>query len=251
MKIETVPIKTLKLDPENARKHSQKNIKAIAGSLTTFGQRRPLVVWGDIVIAGNGTMEAAKSIGWEKIEITRVPADWTHDQARAYALADNRTAELAEWDDSILAEQLIELDAVGYNIGDWGFESLEPPTDPGEMSDNPYTATVNIPQYEIVGEQPTVTELFDESRTNELIAEIKATDMPKDVKEFLIKAAGRHTVFNYQKIAEFYPHASAEVQALMERSALVIIDIDDAIREGYVKFAATIEDIKNMETDDE
>ena len=250
MKIETVPITSLTLDPENARKHSQKNIDAIAGSLTTFGQRRPLVVWGDIVIAGNGTVEAAKSIGWEKIDITRVPADWSHDQARAYALADNRTAELAVWDDGVLAAQLIELDAVGYDVGEWGFESLEPPTDPGE-SDNPYTTTVNIPQYEIVGDQPAVSALFDESRTMDLVSEIKVSDIPKDVKDFLVKAANRHTVFNYQQIAEFYPHASVEVQALMERSALVIIDIDDAIREGYVKFAATIEDIKNMETGNE
>jgi hypothetical protein len=250
MKIETVEISSLTLDPENARKHSQKNIDAIAGSLSTFGQRRPLVVWGDIVIAGNGTVEAAKSIGWEKIDITRVPADWSHDQARAYALADNRTAELAVWDDGVLAAQLIELDAVGYDVGEWGFESLEPPTDPGE-SDNPYTTTVNIPQYEIVGDQPAVSALFDESRTMDLVSEIKVSDIPKDVKDFLVKAANRHTVFNYQQIAEFYPHASVEVQALMERSALVIIDIDDAIREGYVKFAATIEDIKNMETGNE
>jgi hypothetical protein len=109
MKIETVEITSLTLDPENARTHSQKNIDAIAGSLTTFGQRRPLVVWGDIVIAGNGTMEAAKSIGWEKIDITRVPTDWTHDQARAYALADNRTAELAEWDSESLLDILAGL----------------------------------------------------------------------------------------------------------------------------------------------
>jgi hypothetical protein len=109
MKIETVPISSLTLDPENARKHSQKNIDAIAGSLTTFGQRRPLVVWGNIIIAGNGTVEAAKSIGWEKIEITRVPTDWTHDQARAYALADNRTAELAEWDSESLLDILAGL----------------------------------------------------------------------------------------------------------------------------------------------
>ena len=137
MKIETVPIKTLKLDPENARKHSQKNIDAIAGSLSTFGQRRPIVAWGHIVIAGNGTLEAAKSLGWEEIEVARVPQDWGHDQARAYALADNRTAELAEWDNDILANQLVELDSVGFEIGDWGFDPLTPPTDPEPLSDFP------------------------------------------------------------------------------------------------------------------
>lgn len=135
MKIESVQIDTLTLDPENARKHSAKNLDAIAGSLKAFGQRRPLVVWDGIVIAGNGTLEAAKSLGWNKIEITRVPPDWTHDQARAYALADNRTAELAAWDGEILANQLIELDSVGYEISDWGFEPLTPPTDPEPPSD--------------------------------------------------------------------------------------------------------------------
>jgi hypothetical protein len=128
VKIETVPISSLILDPENARKHSKRNLEAIAGSLSTFGQRRPLVVWDGIVIAGNGTLEAAKSLGWDKIEITRVPPDWTHEQARAYALADNRTAELADWDHEILADQLIELDSVGYEISDWGFEPLAPPS---------------------------------------------------------------------------------------------------------------------------
>ena len=128
MKVEMVRIDSLTMDPENARKHSKRNIEAIAGSLATFGQRRPLVVWDGIVIAGNGTLEAAKSIGWTQIEVTRVPADWTHEQARAYALADNRTSELADWDHEILADQLIELDSVGYEISDWGFEPLSPPS---------------------------------------------------------------------------------------------------------------------------
>lgn len=136
MKVETVKIDALTLDPENARKHSKKNLDAIAGSLHTFGQRRPLVVWDNIVIAGNGTLEAAKSLGWTSIEITRCPPDWTHEQARAYALADNRTAELAEWDSEILASQLVELDSVGYEISDYGFEPLNPPTDPDFRPDD-------------------------------------------------------------------------------------------------------------------
>lgn len=123
MKVEKVKVTSLTMDPENARKHSQRNLDAIAGSLATFGQRRPLVVWDGIVIAGNGTLEAAKSLGWETIEITRVPADWTHDQARAYALADNRTAELADWDGVELLSSLQMLDddllhATGFDAAD-------------------------------------------------------------------------------------------------------------------------------------
>jgi hypothetical protein len=108
--VERVPISSLEPDPENARKHSQRNLDAIAKSLDRFGQRRPLVVWGDRIIAGNGTAEAARFLGWDEIDITRVPQDWTQEQARAYALADNRTAEMAEWDGQELLSALESLD---------------------------------------------------------------------------------------------------------------------------------------------
>lgn len=130
LNVVVVPVVDLLPDPENARKHSAKNLDAIAGSLRLFGQRRPLVVHGQVVIAGNGTLEAAKSLGWTHVAITRTPADWSVEQARAYALADNRTAELAAWDDRILADQLVELDAVGWDVSQIGFQPLNPPTDP-------------------------------------------------------------------------------------------------------------------------
>lgn len=123
MTVQTVRIDSLTPDPENARKHSTRNLDAIAASLEDFGQRRPIVVTaGGVVIAGNGTMEAAKQLGWELIAVTRTPADWSYEQARAYALADNRTAELADWDAEVLAEQLLELDAAGWSVGRLGFD---------------------------------------------------------------------------------------------------------------------------------
>jgi len=131
MLIETRRIADLTPDPENARKHSNANIQAIAHSLDKFGQRRPIVVTHDgVILAGNGTAEAAKYLGWTEIAVTAVPETWSYEMARAYALADNRTAEMAEWDANILANQLIELDASGWEVGELGFENLEPPTDP-------------------------------------------------------------------------------------------------------------------------
>lgn len=161
MKVETVPIRSVQPDPENARKHSKRNLEAIAGSLRSFGQRRPLVVWDGFVIAGNGTLEAAKSLGWEKVDITRVPPDWTHEQARAYALADNRTAELAEWDSEILANQLVELDAVGYDIGDWGFQSLTPPT---ESSGQDSTHEIDVESWDFAHTCPKCGFEFNDDR---------------------------------------------------------------------------------------
>ena len=134
LRVVKVKISSLQSDPDNARKHSDKNIKSIIGSLKRFGQRKPIVVTGaNIVIAGNGTLEAAKQLGWSEIVVSYVPVDWSFEQARAYALADNRTSELGEWDNDKLAMQLIELDSVGWELDDVGFEKLEPPTE--EMKD--------------------------------------------------------------------------------------------------------------------
>ena len=117
-----ISITDLSLDPKNARKHSARNLEAIAASLEKFGQRKPIVVHRGVVLAGNGTLEAAKSLGWTEIDVAEVPDDWDNDTAKAYALADNRTAELAEWDESELAKQLLELQDADWNIEELGFE---------------------------------------------------------------------------------------------------------------------------------
>ena len=117
-----ISITDLSLDPKNARKHSARNLEAIAASLEKFGQRKPIVVHRGVVLAGNGTLEAAKSLGWTEIEVAEVPEDWDNDTAKAYALADNRTAELAEWDESELAKQLLELLDADWDIEELGFE---------------------------------------------------------------------------------------------------------------------------------
>jgi DNA modification methylase len=127
----------LLLDPENARKHSQKNLDAIKASLTKFGQRKPIVInQKGVILAGNGTVEAARSLGWDHIDVAVVPADWDEATARAYALADNRTAELAEWDENVLAKQLLELLDGDFDIEAIGFEMPEPEIEP-EPDDAP------------------------------------------------------------------------------------------------------------------
>ena len=129
MKIEVRRIADLTADPENARTHDKKNLDAIASSLEKFGQRKPIVVMPvGTILAGNGTWAAAKQLGWTDIQVSVVPVDWDYATAKAYALADNRTAELAEWDTSILASQLIELDAEGWDISALGFDVPETDT---------------------------------------------------------------------------------------------------------------------------
>ena len=130
MQLERLKISSLKLDPNNARTHDNANLEAIAGSLTQFGQRKPIVISQDnTVVAGNGTITAAKSLGWEEIEAVRVPADWDADRIKAFALADNRTAELAAWDQQVMASQLLELQEAGFDIEEFGFTLQAEPLD--------------------------------------------------------------------------------------------------------------------------
>jgi len=105
MKAELVQVDQLVSDPANARAHSQRNIEAIKGSLSRFGQQKPIVVDKDNVVrAGNGTLEAAKALGWEEISIVR--SELVGPEMTAFAIADNRTAELAEWDYEALGQVL-------------------------------------------------------------------------------------------------------------------------------------------------
>jgi ParB-like chromosome segregation protein Spo0J len=123
MQIENLRIADLTPDPQNARQHDDKNLKAIQGSLTQFGQRKPIVITeAGVIVAGNGTVEAAKLLGWETIQAVKVPEDWTPAQIKAFAIADNRTAELATWRTEVLSAQLIELQNLDVEIEAFGFE---------------------------------------------------------------------------------------------------------------------------------
>lgn len=137
MKLETIAIRDLTPDPQNARQHDTKNLKAIEGSLGQFGQRKPIVITeANVIVAGNGTVAAAKNLGWETIEAVRVPADWSADQVKAFALADNRTAELATWSPEVLAAQLIELEDAGFEIAEFGFDKIKPEIDPDSLDED-------------------------------------------------------------------------------------------------------------------
>lgn len=147
MKLETIKLTNLTPDPNNARQHDEKNLKAIEGSLSQFGQRKPIVIdQANVIVAGNGTVEAAKRLGWIDIQAVRVPADWDADRIKAFALADNRTAELANWDTQVMAAQLLDLTEAGFDIEEFGFELQEPPVDldsivEDEIPENPPTRT--------------------------------------------------------------------------------------------------------------
>jgi DNA modification methylase len=124
MNIETRAIADLRPDSRNARKHGKRNLATIRASLEQFGQQRAAVIRSDgTVLAGNGMLEAARELGWTDLAVTVVPDGWSDEQARAYALADNRTGELAEWDVAVLDDHLVELEVSGLDMESFGFES--------------------------------------------------------------------------------------------------------------------------------
>jgi ParB-like chromosome segregation protein Spo0J len=137
MKIVKTSIEDLVPDASNARSHSERNIKSIMDSLTRFGQQKPVVIDSNsVVVAGNGTVEAAKRLGWEKVSTVTTKLDGV--EKTAFAIADNRTAELAVWDMGQLADhiEVIQdvdgmLESIGFTDGELEtlFNTVESPED--------------------------------------------------------------------------------------------------------------------------
>lgn len=160
----------------------------------------------------------------------------TDEQRRAYALAHNKTAEMSSWLDDVLSSELgniidIDMSKLGFNLS---------------QEENPYSMKAKVPCYEPTGDVVSLSDLCDMSKFNELKSEIEQSNLSDLDKQFLITAAYRHVVFNYKNIAEYYAaNANPEMQNLMEKSALVIIDINDAMQYGYCRMMNKIEGVQD------
>jgi len=258
------PLASLIPYARNARTHSPEQVKQIAGSIIEFGWTNPVLIDGENgIIAGHGRVLAA-----ELLKRTEVPcielAYLSETQKRAYILADNKLALNAGWDEAMLAVELDELKALDFDMELIGFTDEEmanlrfagldgngapsdPATAPGPVTDQTYTNKIVLPVYEPKGECPPVSALFNYDKTRALLAEIDEAHLPDEVARFLRLAAERHTVFDFKNIAEFYAHADEKVQALMEKSALVIIDFDAAIENGFVRLTERLGQIADVE----
>lgn len=218
-------------------------VQYVAESIKAFGFINPILLDASgTIMAGHTRLKAAKQLGMKEVPVVYVD-DLSEEQARAFRLADNKTAEFAEWDEGLLEQELAEILELDMSL--FGFDGESSLAD--DLVDDKYTLAVNIPQYEITGDCPSFKDMLDTDKSDELVAEIAASGVSEDEKAFLIAAAQRHNVFNYRNIAEYYAHASAEMQRLMEKSALVIIDVDDAIANGYATLTSDILDMMEDE----
>lgn len=203
---------------ENNPRNNEEAVDYVANSIKEFGFKVPVVVDKDnIVVAGHTRLKAC-----EKLGITEVPCivaeDLTEDQIKAFRIADNKVSEYATWDEKKLSKELSNIMMDMTEFGDDLFtddEAMDIKLDDEE--DNPYSQETHVPQYEPTGDFVDIMDLVDDEKTNELIREIKESNVSDDEKNFLIKAAYRHLVFNYTKIADYYSNASQGEKA----SALV------------------------------
>jgi hypothetical protein len=238
MKVEYLSPDELVPYGKNAKEHPPAQVERIANSIKRFGWQQPIVVdRNKVVIIGHGRLAAAKLLNLEKVPV-KFEDDLTDAQVKALRLADNKTNE-SDWSENLLAEELAELDIDGIDMSEFGFENV------GDLSEitNPYTGKVKIPQYEPTGEDPPLEQLVDQEKTNDLLKEIDESSVSDEEKAFLRLAAQRHLAFNYKKVAEYYANASEEMQELMEKSALVIIDYDDAIAYGYTRLNSSVREM--------
>lgn len=244
LKIEYVDINTLKEYEKNAKLHPQEQIEQIKKSIQEFNMIDPIGVWKDnSIIEGNGRYKACMQLGIKEVPIIRLD-HLTDEERKAYTLAHNKLTMNSDFDIDILKTELENLKELDFDLELTGFSKKELDKLFDEINEsNPYTAKTEIPQYEIKGEMPEIYELIEEEKVNQLIEDIRKSNVGEKEKEFLIKSAYRHYGFNYSKIAEYYCHQNKEMQELMEKSALVIIDKNNAIAEGYAELKEEMEEM--------
>jgi site-specific DNA-methyltransferase (adenine-specific) len=125
MKIEQIATEKLIPYARNSRTHSEAQVAQIAGSIREFGFTNPVLIDGqDGIIAGHGRVMAARALGLAEVPCIRL-GHLTDAQKRAYIIADNKLALNAGWDDELLAIELRDLDALGYDLDLTGFDDDE------------------------------------------------------------------------------------------------------------------------------
>jgi len=241
LQVETIAVGDLIPFAKNSRTHSDAQVAQIAGSIREFGFTNPILIdEHNGIIAGHGRLLAARKLSLEDVPCIRLEG-LSDAQKRAYVIADNKIALNAGWDEKLLALELKELGDLGFDTDKTGFTSEEISQlsldDISEGTEEPYTRKIETPKYEPSNQKPSIESLCNRDKVKKLVDNIKASGLTEDEKNFLLIAAERHTVFDYRKIADYYAHANAEMQNLMEMSALVIVDFDKAIENGFVKLS--------------
>jgi len=223
-------ISEIKLNPNNPRIIKNDKFAKLVQSIKDFPQmleKRPIVIdENNIVLGGNMRLKACLKAGMKDVPVI-IASDWTDAQKKQFIIKDN--VGFGEWDFEVLTNDWKDCDLSG-----WGLDL------PKNQDENIYTQKITTPIYETKNKKPDIQKLYEDKKYRELLEEIETSEITPDEKEFLKIAAARHIVFFYDKIADYYAKSEKKTQCLMESSAMVIIDFDKAIENGYVKLAENI-----------
>jgi len=213
----------------NPRTISAKAKAGLEQSLSRYGYLQDVIVnirnGKNTIVGGHKRLEALGLPAESEIECTIV--DLSDQDEKALNITLNNPHISGEFDerlDDIISELKDHPAFNELNLAE--LISIE--------KESIYTNKIEAPIYEPDEKEIAIEELCSTSKRDTLILAIKKNDtITEQEKQFLIHAAARHTVFNYENIAQYYSRATPEMQALMEDSALVIIDLEDAIAKGY------------------
>ena len=235
----------IKFDKRNYRKHDKKNKSLIKKSLEKFGAGRSIVVDAEgEIIGGNGVYEQAQKLGLktkivetdgsELVVVKRTDLKTDDEKRKALAVMDNSTSDTSEFD-----MELLTTDFTVDELEDFG---IELPEEEEEEDINKYSMKITPPIYSPKKKnKPKLSECIDLEKYKQLKNEIESNkNISEEERTLLLLASTRHICFNYENIAEYYCHCSDDTKSLMEKNALVIVDINKAIEYGFVKYTKEI-----------
>lgn len=226
-----VPIDTLRQLPGNPRRG---DVDAVAASLQRFGQRKPIVARADgTITAGNHTWQAAKQLGWDEIAVVRVDDD--DATASAFALADNRTAELGSYDDALLLDLIQSIDdkdlladtgwsdeAVADLLAQIGSDlpDLPPPDEAGEPPVEPLSKPGDV--WVLGGHRVVCGDATDVLAYDSLLGDDKADCVWTDPPYGVAVVGGNHSLSPEER--------KAAGGKTIENDALSISELEDFLR---------------------
>lgn len=154
LKVEVVPINSVKPHPRNVRVHPEENIKAIMKSLETFGMQTPIVVNNqNEILKGNGTHEAMKRLGKSHIQVIR--SNLTLEMAEAYGIVDNKTGDMSHFDTKLLAQVMKDIEGKGIDLEVTGFQTFEreqlfSPQESGQQNAGALQERFGVPPFSVL-----------------------------------------------------------------------------------------------------
>ena len=186
---------------------------------------RPIVVNNDmVVLGGNMRLKACREAGLKQVPII-VAGELTEAQQREFIIKDNVSG--GEWDWSALTN---EWDT--EQLEEWGLDIPKIK----ELNEEDLF-DIQLPFYIPAETEPTINQLANLDKTNELIDKINSLDINEDLKDLLKIRASFFTDFNFQKIADFYAKQTKEIQDIFKDLGMIILAPKEALEKGFIELS--------------